>query len=166
MNLLKSSYKFGKSLITSTETEMKLSWLSVLVLYKDPKNGFILYKAYIFIGNIPDHYYGYFLDFPSNYTPCPEIYLHIHIGDTIFDINYFTDNPAYYRHYVSNPRNKIWKIVNDNLDNKVKIINYSDKDPLFKIPISDRAKKIIHPRFNNKQVYGTNMDHVLFSNFQ
>ena len=160
MDLLKSTYKLGKSLIV-TENAMKLSWLSVLILYKDQKKGFILHKACIFIGNIPEHYYAYFLDFPSN----SEIYLHIHIGDTIFDVNYFTDNPLYYRHYVSNLRNKIWKLVNNSLENKVRIINLTESfGPLSKI--SDRIKKIIHPRFSNKQIYGTNMDHVLFSGFQ
>ncbi len=158
MNLLKSTYKFSKSYL-STTTETKLSWLSVLVLSKLPGKNSVLEQAYIFIGNIPEHYYAYYLNLSVN------SYLHMHVGDTAFDLNYFLDNPLYYCHYVSNPRNKIWKLISPTLSvDKVKIINLIEKyGPFSKLSPTERAKKIFHPLFSRFEIYGINMDHVMLS---
>ena len=158
MNLLKSTYKLSKSYLLSP-TETKLSWLSVLVLIKLPGKNLILDQAYIFIGNIPEHYYAYYFNLPANSS------LHLHVGDTNFDLDYFFDNPLYYRHYVSNPRNKIWKLISPDLTaDKVKIINLIEKyGPSSKVSPTERAKKILHPLLPCFEIYGRNMDHVMLS---
>ena len=159
MNLLKSTYKLSKKYLSTSTTEIKLSWLSVLVLVRLPGKNLVLEQAYIFVGNIPEHYYAYYLNLPINSS------IHIHVGDTNFDLKYFLENPLYYRHYVSNPRNKIWKIISHQLSvEKVKIINLIEKyGPFSKICISERTKKILHPLFTRFEIYGRNMDHVMLS---
>lgn len=168
-----------------TNMANKLSWSSFLVLYKHPKLGLLVDKAYIFLGDIPEHFHSYFINFINwgitsdkdatdhnvllyNNTEIDpmNVHLHIHVGDSPYDTEHFLAHPTYYRHYFSDPKNKIYKAISGSFKaSRVFVCNTGDYPPLSNKSLHERAEKFIDPRFFNfrRQVYGKNMDHVMFT---
>jgi len=180
-SILKSTTKYLKSYVSmdNGNENLVLSWSSYLILYKNPKGGLILYKAYIFLGDIPNYYHAYYINFinwsfqnnqlsymglkidPNN------VHIHYHPGDTIYETNFFTENPSYYNHYFSSPSNKIYLSIKDQLvSEKVSVFDFTDACPMLsKISIKERTEKFVDPRFSNHrhQIYGENQDHAMLT---
>jgi len=190
----KSTSNYIKSYIVDTDTteKPKISWMSMMIIFKNPKGGLVLDKAYIFIGDIPEHFHAYYINF-MNWSVIGDsliyngeiydkvkkvmttmieidplkVHLHCRVGDTIFDPDYFTENPSYYFHYFSNPKNKIYTAIHQQLtQDKVEVFDFTQTcPPLSKMSVQDRAARIYDPRFFtfHHQIYGKRMDHVMFS---
>lgn len=194
----KYTYKAAKYYVVSPDNSNNsnniegLSWSSYMILFKNPKGGLVLDKAYIFLGDIPEHFHAYYINFMNwsvsedklIYTgqiydkikkkmetmveiDSLQVHLHIHVGDTPFETNYFTDNPTYFLHYFSNSDNKIYAAIKDQLTpSKVEILNFTDSCSMRSIlTLRERAERVCDPRFFDykHQIYGDNLDHVMFT---
>ena len=177
-SLIKSSYKLAKSYLSEPTQNAKISWTSILILYKDDKNKLRLEKGYIFIGDISDNIHGYYTNFVNwntinnkliynNIAVDPyQVHLHVHVGDTIFETDYFKDNPTFYSHYFSSPGNKIYKAIKEEIQpNKIKIINFTDNRLYSKLSLKERLDRFHDPRFftSKRQIYGESMDHLMYT---
>jgi hypothetical protein len=172
----------------------RLSWTSYILFFVSPYGDIILDQAYIFIGNVPNYYVGYYINFinwikinnRTVYTreiPIPknnnkkhvdnyieidpdDIHLHIRVGNTPFDKEYFIDNPTYYLHFFSKPSHLYKSIKNQLTPDKIKIIDISeDFGPIDDKTIRERAESIDDPRFKNykHQIYGSDMSNIMFT---
>lgn len=182
---MKSVYKYAKSYIVIDETKEKfvLSWSSYLVFFKNPKGGLILDRAYIFLGDIPMYFQAYYINFVNwrivgnELYYCPRgtdmkvdpehVHIHFHPGDSIFDSNFFKENPAYFKHFFSSPNNKIYLSIKNQLTyDKISVFNFMDTCPMLsKISIKERCEKFVDPRFSilRHQIYGEQLDHALYT---
>jgi len=156
-----------------------LSWSSYLILYKKAKGGLILYRGYVFLGDIPDFYHAYYINFinwsiqngelfyQGEKIEPENVHIHYHTGDTIFDANFFIENPDYYNHYFSSPSNKIYLSIKEQLTpNRISILNFVGKcSMLSKLSVRERTEKFMDPRFSDsrRQVYGENQDHAMLT---
>jgi len=184
-SVIKSTYKAGKYVASyvvgsdDSKTKNNLSWQSYIIMYKHPKTKkLIIDQAYIFVGNMPANYHSYYINFVNweimyktlyinklKIDP-DDIHLHIKIGNTPFDIDYFIDNPTYYLHFFPNPKSRIYKAVASQLDpNKIKVIDLTEHGKINPLSIPEISKNIIDPRFKTfkHQVYGKKLDNVIFT---
>ena len=179
-SLIKSSYKATKSYLFPPiePNNGKISWTSVLLLYKDHKNKLLLAQGYVFVGNVPPNIHAYYTNFVNwitmngqllyngNIINPREIYLHFHVGDTMFGYDYFEESPTFYSHYFSSPTNKIYKAIREEIiPDKIKIINLTDNGLYSKLSLKERCDRIHDPRFFSakRQIYGEKMDHLMYT---
>lgn len=193
--LLKSVTKISKpiynNIYSSTDSTLteKISYMSCLLFFKTPFKTFVLDQAYILIGNIPNNYHSYFVNF-SNwenfgdnliyknpiYNPKTnqyahnieinphEIYMHIKFGDISCKKEYLFENPNYYEYFFSNPKSKLYKLIKHQLNN-IKIYDFTKEyGKTDKHALKQRSEKVTDPRFYKykHQIYGKDMEHVMF----
>jgi hypothetical protein len=190
----KSATKYASTYFKGDKNkkESKLSWVSYLVFFRSPFGKMILDQATIFVGNVPNHYYAYFTNFVNwkiidnelyymgeLYNPetdkmvtgvqiSPDtVYLHIRHGDIDSNIECITKNPTNYLYFVSDPKNKVYRMIRKQLNpDKVKIYDvtntfgHSNPDSL-----KDRSENTYDPRFREygRQVYGSELEHAMYS---
>lgn len=188
--------KINKTIMLNKKENNLLSWQSYILLFKNPRGKLIIDKIYIFIGNVPNNYYSYYINFTNwtineninenknienensenksklyvynnkNINP-DDIHLHIKIGNTKFDKDYFIKNPDFYLHFFPSSKGKIYKRIKSQITkDKIKIIDLTEKFGFFnKTSPKKIAKNLQNPLFKKykHQIYGKNLNHVIFS---
>ena len=149
-------YNYAKSWIGSgngSETNRKCVWTSGMLFFEHNKRVY-LDKAVILIGDIPPHFYNYFLNF-SNWeifekssvedyqnqrknrkefyymidgdkvrVDPDKVYLHLKHTWANIDVDFYS-NPSYWNFFVSHPNDKIFKHVADQIKDRVKVVDCS-----------------------------------------
>lgn len=157
-------------------TEPKLyHWISVLILFNQD-NKITLDKGYVFLGNMPIHSIGNYINFTNfniidgalyymhnngttKSVDPTKVYLHFKFGSTPFQFS--SENKDYWNLFFSSLDNKIYNsIVSDLTSKRIRMMKLKDGISHKK---SLSPANVSHPLFSSKQVYGLQMDQVILS---
>ena len=159
-------YIFGNS-------ESRYRWVSILIIFKDGGN-LVLDKGYVFLGDIPNDYLGYYCNLTNFCIIDSNLYyfyktgvlkqidpksvlIHVKFGQAPFEIS--KENIKYWNLFFSSMKNPIYKSIK----------NYLNEDKIHMLNLFHSTKKRLkssnskHPLFSKKQIYGEKMDQVIFS---
>lgn len=173
---LKSGFKYTKSFFSNPEKKDKNIWTSGMLLFHDGERLRIDY-SFIIVGNIPKHYLSYYVNFNNWSIICkklyyiggeeavkvyPEnVYLYLKTGIIPFSKKEIFKNPTHWNNFVSNPDDKIFNMVKNQLSyKKPKIIDLSYEFP-YKKKIHNKLREMNHPMFNRIRYCGD--DRIIFS---
>ena len=163
-------FSYLKSFFITKEINYK--WISALLLFTDEKS-LILDKGIVIIGNSSPNILCYYLNF-SNFTVINEklyylcknkkllkidpkkVYLHVKIGNSPHPIS--KQNVNYWNIYFSSPQNKIYNTISSKLNlQNISFINTKENSNI------NNLLELNYPTFSSKQIYGNNMDQIIFS---
>jgi hypothetical protein len=176
--------KYIKSFVVTEENKIEYPWTSILILFGDGGK-LHLDKGYVIKGLLEPHEYAYYCQFndfmflngkllysKNNFMKeisSNKVYLHIRTGSTPFPIP--EDHLESFHLHFPSQNNKIYKLLNNQIDPKKIHLISSDHDESYNTSSNSRNKKrlkgqaqnLFHPFFQLKEIY--HPDAVIFSHF-
>lgn len=175
---LKSGFKYAKSFFVTPKNKNQNVWTSGMLVFHDGEKLCLDY-SFIIIGNIPEHYFSYYVNFNNwavvdgklfyvgKYQEQPvevhpeNVYLYIKVGSTPLNKDDILNNPKYWQYYVSHPDDKIFNMIKYKFKYRIpKIIDLSFRFP-YKNNKTVKTRSMNHPMFKCIRYFGD--DRVIFS---